>query len=153
MASNIKNEVQEFITPIVSALGYEIVEVDFGKKSNGNNLTVFIDKVGGISLDDCEIVHKAIDLPLDELNPTKDEPYTLNVSSSGLDRPIKSDRDLERNLGELLELSLFQKVDMKKEFVGILKAYDAETITFSLESKDLIIKRTQVAKLVKHIEV
>ncbi|MEG1581896.1 MAG: ribosome maturation factor RimP [Clostridia bacterium] len=153
MAKNIKTEVEEFISPIVSSLGYEIVEVDFGKKSNGNNLTVFIDKIGGISLDDCEIVHKAIDGPLDELNPTSDEPYTLNVSSSGLDRPIVSDKDLERNIGELLELSLFQKIDKKKEFIAVLKCYDADNLTFIVENHDLSVKRTQVAKLVKHIEI
>ena len=85
--SKISDKVQEFITPIVEGLGCEIVEVEFAKKQNGDNLTVFIDKKGGVTINDCEMVHNAINEPLDELNPTEAKPYTLNVSSPGIDSP------------------------------------------------------------------
>ena len=91
--SKISDDVQEFLTPIVNGCGCEIVEVEFAKKYNGDNLTIFIDKKGGVTLEDCERVHNAVDAPLDELNPTQDKPYTLNVSSPGIDRPIISDKD------------------------------------------------------------
>ena len=75
--------VEEKINPIIEKLGYEVVEVEYGKKVDGMNMTFYIDKKGGITLDDCEIVHKAIDAPLDEINPTGDEKYILNISSCG----------------------------------------------------------------------
>ncbi|MBO7508237.1 MAG: hypothetical protein J6T39_01155 [Clostridia bacterium] len=82
--------VEEMAKPIVDNLGYELVEVKYSKGYSGMELTLFIHSPNGITLDDCEKVSKAIDEPLDELNPTKDEPYSLNVSSLGLDRPIKN---------------------------------------------------------------
>ena len=66
-----------------------------GKKVNGNNLTIYIDKVGGVTIDDCEALHRLIDAPLDELDPTGGVAYTLNVSSCGLDRPLKNLKDGE----------------------------------------------------------
>ena len=88
--------VKEKICPIISELGYEVVDVEYSKKVDGMNLTFYIDSPNGITLDDCERVHKAIDGPLDELDPTGDATYILNVSSCGLDRPIKTDSDLKR---------------------------------------------------------
>ena len=119
--SKISEEVEKFLSPIVEELGCEIVEVEFAKKYNGDNLTMFIDKKGGVTIEDCEKVHSAIDEPLDELNPTQDRPYTLNVSSPGIDRPIVTDKDYNRNIGEVLEVKLFQAIDKKKVFVGTKK--------------------------------
>ncbi|MBQ9790630.1 MAG: ribosome maturation factor RimP, partial [Clostridia bacterium] len=79
--SKITEKVHEFLNPIVQNLGYEIVDVEYEKKFDGFNLTIFIDGENGISLDDCEKVHTAIDEPLDELDPTNGASYTLNVSS------------------------------------------------------------------------
>ena len=109
----------------MTELGYEIVEVEFAKKYNGDNLTVFIDKKEGyIDITDCEKVHNAIDEPLDELDPTMGKPYTLNVSSPGIDRPIVTDKDYNRNLGEVLEVKLFQAIQKKKIFIGKLLSFD-----------------------------
>ena len=93
-------EVEKLVAPIAESFGCELVEVEFAKKHNGDNLTVFIDKKDGyIDIVDCETVHTAIDEPLDELDPTQGKPYTLNVSSPGIDRPIVTDKDFARNIG------------------------------------------------------
>ena len=150
--SKISEKIEEFLTPIVEELGYEIVEVEFAKKYNGDNLTVFIDKPGGgININDCETVHNAIDEPLDELNPTNDKPYTLNVSSPGIDRPIVTDKDYNRNIGEVLEVKLFEAIQKKKLFVGTLIDFNAETVALDLDGKTLEIERKKIAKATKYI--
>ena len=152
MAKNIASTVEEFLSPTIAKLGYQVVEVDFSKKQNGDNLTIFIDKKGGVSLDDCTLVHEAIDPLLDELNPTGDKPYYLNVSSPGLDRPIVSNKDLERNLGEMLEATCYQKVGAKKHFVGVLVNYDETSITLEEKDKQINLERKNISKLTKYIE-
>ena len=150
--SKISEKIEEFLTPIVNNLGYEIVEVEFAKKYNGDNLTVFIDKPGGgIDINDCETVHNAIDEPLDELNPTNDKPYTLNVSSPGIDRPIVTDKDFARNLGVELEVKLFESIQKKKLFVGTLVEFNAETITLDDNGKTIELERKKIAKATKYI--
>lgn len=150
--SKISEKIEEFITPIVEELGYEIVEVEFAKKYNGDNLTVFIDKPGGgITINDCEAVHTAIDEPLDELNPTNDKPYTLNVSSPGIDRPIVTDKDYNRNKGEVLEVKLFEAIQKKKLFVGTLIDFNSETVTLDVDGKTLEIERKKISKATKYI--
>ena len=132
--SKVSEEVEKFILPIVESLGCELVEVEFAKKYNGDNLTIFIDKKGGVKIEDCEKVHNAIDEPLDELNPTNDKPYTLNVSSVGLDRPIVSDKDYERNIGVVLEVKLFQAINKKKIFVGELMSFSDTEVKLLVET-------------------
>ena len=151
--SKVADVVEEFLTPIVENLGYEIVEVEFAKKHNGDNLTVFIDKKGGgIDINDCETVHTAIDEPLDELNPTNDKPYTLNVSSPGIDRPIVSDKDYNRNMGEVLEVKLFQAINKKKVLVGTLVSFDENIIKLEISEKEIIeIDRKLISKATKYI--
>lgn len=149
---SISNDVQTALTPIISGLGYDIVEVEFAKKQDGNNLTIFIDKKGGVSLDDCVLVHNAIDAPLDELDPTKGEHYILNVSSPGLDRPIKTDADLERNMGEKLEANTFVKVGAHKHFEGVLTGYTQSEITLDTLGGAVTLERKNISKLNKFIE-
>ena len=119
----------EKLRPIVEALGYELVEVEYAKKVDGMNLTLFIDCEKGILVDDCEKVHRAVDTALDTLNPTDDSPYILNVSSLGLDRPIKTDADLKRNLEKEIEVTLYKKQDGEKKFTQKLIAFDEKKIT------------------------
>ncbi len=150
--SKIAEEVKEFITPIVEKLGYEIVDVEFAKKYNGDNLTVFIDKDGGINIDDCEIVHNAINEPLDELNPTNDNSYILNVSSPGIDRPIVTDKDYKRNLNEIIEVKLYQAVNRKKNYVGELVKFDENMITLMVDGKEIELDRKMISKATKYID-
>lgn len=150
--SKISDEVQEFITPIVEKLGYEIVEVEFAKKFNGDNLTVFIDKPNGVTIDDCEMVHNAIDEPLDELDPTCGKPYTLNVSSPGVDRPIVTDRDFTKNLGEVLEIKLFKAVEKKKTLIGRLESFNENEVALNVDGKKIVFLRNLISKATKYID-
>ena len=104
--SSVGENVEKIIKPIVESLGYELVEVDYSKQHFGMALTITIFSKNGITIEDCEKVSNAIDAPIDELNPTNDEPYTLNVSSPGLDRPIKTSDDARRNLGVDIDIKL-----------------------------------------------
>ena len=150
--SKVSEEVEKFILPIVENLGCELVEVEFAKKYNGDNLTVFIDKKGGVKIEDCEKVHNAIDEPLDELNPTNDKPYTLNVSSVGLDRPIVSDKDYQRNVGEMLEVRLFQAINKKKIFVGQLLEFSDAEVKLLIDENEMVFERKLISKATKYID-
>lgn len=147
--SKITESVESFLTPIVKAQGCEIVEVVFSRSS----LTVYIDKIGGVTLEDCERVHTAIDEPLDELDPTEGKPYTLNVSSPGLDRPIKTDKDFNRNLNEVLEIKLFAPIEKKREFVGKLVTFDENTITLEIDGIQKQFERKLISKATKYIYI
>lgn len=150
--AKIAENVFNFLEPIVSNLGYELADVEYEKKENGMNLTVFINSENGINITDCEKVHHAIDEPLDELNPTDDKPYILNVSSLGLDRPFKTDKDFKRNIGELVEARLFKPVDKKKVFEGTLLKFDSNIITLMVDGKEIELDRKIISKISKVIE-
>lgn len=153
--SKIADAVTELVKPIVEGLGMELVEVVFAKTKEGDALTVFIDKEGGVSLNDCEAVHNAIDAPLDDLDPTDGKPYTLNVSSPGLDRPFKTDRDFAKHIGFKVETSLFAPIaGVGKKFVATLAAYDPQggVVTLELDGKSVAIDRKDIAIIREHIE-
>lgn len=153
--SKTADAVAELVAPIIDSLGMELVEVDFSKTRQGDALTVFIDKEGGVSLDDCEAVHNAIDAPLDDLDPTDGKPYTLNVSSPGLDRPYKTARDYEKHIGTVSEVSLFAPMEkLGKKFVAILENYDAESgdVTLDAAGKKITINKKDIALIREHIE-
>ncbi len=147
MPSKIEKMVIDHITPIVEGLGYELADVEYAKKYTGMNLTVFLAKadLSPITINDCETVHRAIDLPLDELDPTNGASYTLNVSSLGLDRPFKYERDYERYLNKDIIVKLYTVLDGKKEFVGKLIKFDAEILSIQTEQKQLDIPRQKIA--------
>lgn len=137
---------EEKISPIIESLGYEVVEVEYVKKSDGMNLTFFIDCDNGVELSDCEKVSREIDPVLEELNPTDDQPYILSVSSPGIDRPLKTERDFKRNLGKEIEITLFAKVDGKKKFKGTLVNFDEKTVTIE-EKKQINFEREKIAHI------
>ena len=126
---SVATKAEECIKGIIEDLGYDIIEVDYSKRFGGMHLTVYIDKPEGISLDDCEKVHRAIDGPLDELDPTAGAGYTLNVSSPGLDRPLKNEKDYVRNKGKEVEVSLYLAVEGSKKHKGIFTDWNADSIT------------------------
>ena len=137
--------VTELCSPIIEELGYELVEVKYAKGRSGMELTLFIYSKQGITLDDCEKVSKAVDEPLDSLNPTNDVSYTLNVSSLGLDRPIKNAKDAERNLNSKIEVKLYASQDGGKVFKGTLVSYTDTTITIKTEKEEKIFKFEEIA--------
>lgn len=151
--ANVKTQVEELISPIVESFGLELVEVTFAKMHDGMHLTVFIDKKGGVTIEDCEDVHRAIDEPLDTLDPTNGAAYTLNVSSPGLDREIKTDKDFNRNVGEVLEIHLFKKLFAAKKYVGELISFnDNLIIVKDKKGKEIEIERSLISKATKYIE-
>lgn len=141
----IEQSVIEKIQPAVTALGYEIVDVEFEKKNGEDNLTIFIDIPSGVSLDDCEKVHYAVDPLLDELDPTAGKPYILNVSSPGLDRPFKKQRDYERNYGKEVEIKLYAPLKGKKVYEGVLVACDENSLTLNLGKEEIKIENNKIA--------
>lgn len=146
--SKICDLVEALVKPVLESMNMELVEVEFKKRGdNDGSLTIYIDKEGGVSLDDCEAVHNAIDAPLDELDPTNGKPYTLNVSSPGLDRPFKTLRDYRKHVGEEIEISLYKPVDGKKKFEAVLKGVDDDltTATVSMEGKTIQLNIKEIA--------
>lgn len=149
--ASVKEKVENLVLPIIENFGLDLVEVAYEKKFDGMNLTIYIDKKGGVDLDDCEKVHRAIDEPLDELDPTNGASYTLNVSSAGLDREIKTDKDYNRNVGEELEIKLYQKIGKSKEYVGILKSFNQEEIVIDQNGEEIKLPRKVISKATKYI--
>ncbi len=145
--AKIKQICEEKLKSVVEEMGYELVDVDYVKEGSGMSLIFTIDKDGGVNVDDCELVSKQLDPILDEINPTEDKPYTLVVSSPGLDRPLKTDRDLKRNLGEEVEVTLFAKLDGKKKFVGVLESFDEKNITLKMEKESKTFEREKIGSI------
>lgn len=143
-------EISAFLQKYATQLNIEIVDVEYNEKENA--LTVFIETESGVDLDTCEKFHNAIMEPIDELDPSYGSPYTLNVSSPGLDRPFKSDRDFERNLLKEVELKLYAPLKGKKFIEGTLTAYDGSCVTLKTEKDEIKIPLNKVAKINKAIK-
>ena len=138
-------EIQAFLTPYAESLGLEIVEVVF-KMSRNPELTIFIDKDGGVDLDSCEAFHNLISGPLDEFDPYPN-PYTLNVSSPGLDRPFKTERDFLKNIDKMVEVKLYASISGKKYFEGILKSYDGSNVVIIVGKQEFTIPLNKISKI------
>ncbi len=132
----------------VEQLGFELCDVEFKKEYGDWVLTLFIDKEGGVNIDDCERVSRAVEPVLDENDPIEQQ-YTLSVSSLGLDRPLKRDRDYARAMGKELEVRLYVPRDGSKERTGTLTAYDADTLTLTLEDGSSFVVAKKDAALVR----
>ena len=141
---------------IITDLGYVLVDVEYKKQVSGMVLELFIDSEKGITLDDCEKVSRALDDPLDELNPTNDESYTLNVSSLGLDRPLTTEYQFNKYRDKLVEVKFYEPFQPYKEKVkeGWLKGWDDINVAvmFDTEHGILLIPRKKIAQIVPVIE-
>ncbi len=144
-------EIEDALSPIAKEQSLEIVEVEF-KQGKEPALTVYIDKDGGVDLDACERFHRAIDPLLDEVDPTFGAPYTLNVSSPGLDRPLKTDRDFQKCMGQKVEIKLFAPMQGKKFFEGILVSYDGVCVCVEEKGVTLKMEKTKIAKICRAID-
>lgn len=150
--SKVKDICEKELTPIIEKMGYELLEVSYQKLADGMNLIFTIDADTPITIEDCEKVTKAIDPILDELNPTDDKPYILSISSPGIDRPIKTERDFKRNMGKEVEITLFKKLDGEKKFVGTLESFSQIQVTILQKDKPLTINRELIAHIVPVIK-
>ncbi len=146
MAGKTETLAMSIVEPIVTGLGYELADLEYVKKTNGMNMTVFIVKADGpITLEDCERVHRAIDAPLDELDPTNGAAYILNVSSLGLDRPFKYDKDYLRYVDKEILIKLYSPIEKKKEYVGIFKSLTEDEVKLEVEGKEISLPRQKIA--------
>ena len=147
--------VEENLKEVITNLGYELYEVEFAKKQNGMNLTLYITSPNGpITIKDCELVHRTVDPILDELDPTNGAGYYLNVSSVGLDKPIKTDKDFKRCLNTEIYIKLFAQKDNQKEIIGILKSFDENEITVEVKSEtSIVISRQNIAVCKPNVKI
>ncbi len=123
-----EQKTEEFILPILDRMGFELVDVEYVKEGSDFYLRAYIDKPGGISINDCVDVSREMNEILDREDYISDA-YTFEVSSPGLGRPLKKEKDYIRNLNKLIEIRTYKQIDKQKEFCGILKAYDDESVT------------------------
>ena len=125
---------EEMILPLVEAQRCELVDVEYVKEAGNWYLRVYIDKEGGITVDDCELISRAFSDLLDEADFIEDS-YILEVSSPGLGRPLKKEKDYARSMGKELEIRTYRPIDKQKEFYGILLAYDNNSVTIEEQDK------------------
>ena len=141
---NTAQRVEQLLKQPVAELGYELCDVEFLKEYGDWVLTLYIDKEGGVNIDDCERVSRAVDPMLDEADPIE-QAYMLSVSSLGLDRPLKKDADFARNIGKRIEVKLFAPKNGKKEFKGELISFDENNIVVKLEKEEVTLERKALA--------
>ena len=142
---NYEQSTAALILPIIEANQFELLDVEYVKEGGTWYLRAYIDKPGGITVDDCEIVNRALSDLLDE-EDFIEESYILEVSSPGLGRPLKKERDYQRNLGEEVEIRTYRMVNKQKEFRGILKAYDKATVTIENENEEeMVFEKENIA--------
>ena len=139
-----EKKTEELIVPILDAKGFELVDVEYVKEGQDYFLRAYIDKPGGITIDDCVAVSREMNVLLDELDYV-DGAYTFEVSSPGLGRPLKKPRDYERSMGEEVEIRTYKAMDGSKEFYGILKAYDDATVTIQSEEEEITFNNSDIA--------
>lgn len=142
--SEYEQRVEALLEPIVEANNFELVDVEYVKEGSDYYLRAYIDKEGGITIDDCELVSRAFEEKLDKENFIKD-PYVLEVSSPGLTRPLKKEKDFARSIGKLIEIKTYKAINKEKSFTGTLKSYDDDTVTIDLDGALLSIERANIS--------
>ena len=145
------DEMISALQPIADEMQIEIVEVEF-KQGREPALTVYIDIEGGVDLNTCEKFHRAIDPVLDEIDPTFGAPYTLNVSSPGLDRPLKTARDFDKCMGQKVEIKLYAPMKGKKLFEATLVGYDEHCIEVEEKGEKIKLEKSKIAKICRAID-
>ena len=123
---------EELITPILDRMNFELADVEYVKEGGTWYLRAYIDKEGGITVNDCEAVAREMNEILDREDFVEDS-YVFEVSSPGLGRPLKKEKDYIRSMGEEVEIRTYRAINREKEFYGILSAYDENTVTIKTE--------------------
>ena len=140
-----ENKTETLIAPLIKANNFELVDVEYVKEGSTSYLRIYIDKEDGITVEDCTLLSRAFNLILDA-NDYIDDAYIFEVSSPGLMRPLKKDKDFQRNLGKKVEIKLFKSLDKQKEFEGELKSFDKDNIIVMMEDeKEITFKRIDIA--------
>ena len=139
-----ESKVENYLLPMMEEYGFELVDVEYVKEAGTWYLRAYIDKEGGISVDDCEVVSRRLSDWLDK-EDFIEESYILEVSSPGLGRPLKKEKDFVRSLGKDVEIRLYRAKDKRKEFTGALKAFDRDTVTIEEDGKEISFERPETA--------
>ncbi len=141
----IEKKTTDLVGPILDEASCSLYDVEYVREGKENYLRVYIDKEGGVTIDDCEVVSRALSDKLDEKDYIRDA-YILEVSSPGLGRTLKKDAHLEKSIGEKVEISTFRKIDGQKEFSGVLTSFDSSSITvIDEENKELTFSRSDIS--------
>lgn len=133
---NYESRTTKLLMPIIEENRFELVDVEYVKEAGTFYLRAYVDKPGGITIDDCELVSRALSDLLDQEDFIEDA-YILEVSSPGLTRPFKKENDYKRNLGNKIEVKLYQMRDKKKEYEGILKSYTADRFIIETDEREI----------------
>ena len=131
--------------------GFELVDVEYVKEGGTWYLRAYIDKPGGITVNDCEDVSRAFSDILDEQDFIEDS-YIMEISSPGLDRPLKKEKDFKRSLGKLVEIRTYRPIEKQKEFCGILNAYDSNSVTIDEDGTERTFDKKDIALIRLAIE-
>jgi len=142
--AEIEQKTEELVTPIIDENHFELVDVEYVKEGANWYLRIYADKEGGISIDDCVLISRALEAKLDADDFIKDA-YILEVSSPGLGRPLKKEKDFQRSIGQSVDIKLYKAIDKQKEFTGILKEYSKERIILSIDGTDQEFETKRVA--------
>ena len=147
-----EQEIKDFLSKYADEVGVTVEEAVF-KQGKNPELTIFIDRDGGIDLDTCEKFHKLILEPIDDLDPTFGNSYTLNVSSLGADRPFKKEKDYLDHIGKMVEVKLVNAMKGKKAFDGVLERYDGKTVLVRVNEKTAYtLELKNIAKMNEYID-
>ena len=147
-----EQKTEKLLEPILKENSFELYDVEFVKEAGTFYLRAFIDKEGGININDCELVSRRLSDLLDEKDFIPDA-YILEVSSPGLGRALKKDKHFEKSIGEEVEVKLFKAIDKQKEFTGYLESFNDEVLVISDEQEnELEFERSNIAsvRLVVH---
>ena len=142
-----EHKTQELLQPILDANHFELYDVEYVREGGNWFLRTYIDKENGITVDDCELVSRALSELLDK-NDFIPDSYILEVSSPGLGRQLKRDKHFQKSIGEEVEIKLYKPINKRKDFVGVLTGFDANQITIEQEDGQVIdFQRSDIAKV------
>ncbi len=151
-ASVYEAKTESLIMPILDRMNFELVDVEYVKEGGTWYLRAYIDKEGGITVNDCEDVAREMNVLLDEEDFIPDA-YVFEVSSPGLGRPLKKEKDYIRNMGKELEIRTYKAINRCKEFYGLLRSYDKDTVTIETEDGETIIfNKSEIALIRQAID-
>ena len=139
-----EQKAEALLEPIVKALEFELVDVEYVKEAGNWYLRGYVDKEGGITVNDCEAVSRAFSDRLDEEDFIEDS-YIMEISSPGLDRPLKKEKDFARSMGKEVEIRTYRPIEKQKEFYGTLTAYDNSSVTIEEETQTRTFDRKDIA--------
>lgn len=146
-SGGVDKKAEAILMPIMEKNNFELVDVEFVKEGPNWYLRVFVDKKGGITIDDCELVSRALEAELDVKDPIE-QAYILEVSSPGIDRPLKKDADFARYAGELVDIKLYKPMDGKKEYQGqLIGLFDGIVKIKDDEEKEICFVRKEIASI------